>query len=72
MTFNRTDRRAAQFERKPQTPAFAGGCPHRIAVWQDANPDRPRNARLARAAVPCRLRPGHDGVHLGAGGRSWP
>lgn len=71
MTWSRTDRRAAKFERKPSQQLFAVQCPHQLAVFQDANAGRPRNTRLARAALPCLLRPGHAGAHKTHGDREW-
>jgi hypothetical protein len=59
------------FSSEPKQQVAAVQCPHHLAVWQDSNQDRPRNARLARASLPCLLRPGHDGEHRTHGGRSW-
>lgn len=51
--------------------ARAVDCPHQLAVFQPSRPDRPHNHRLARATLPCLLRPGHNGDHKTHGDRRW-
>lgn len=68
---NRTERRSPTYARKPTQQLFASQCAHQLAVFQPARRDRPHNARLARAVLPCLLRPGHDGGHKTHGDRRW-